>query len=102
MVQLTSTLYKYIPKWMDYFERRVFLRRQAVFRLTYSQYGRKRNCWKRAQQNLYVQYRKELEQRKKDTKQIRHLNSARIHAACEDLDYSFSQFTFKLPLVCLF
>lgn len=101
MVQLTSILYKHIPSWMSYFERRVFLRRQALFKLTYSQYGRKRNCWKRAQQNLYVQYRKELEQRKKDRLNMRHLNSARIYAACEELNYPFGHFVNNLPLVSI-
>ena len=99
MVQLTQVLQKHIPKWMDLFERRVFLRKQAIFRLTYAMKGRYRNCYKRASINLYVQYRKEIEQRKKDRLNMRHLNSARIHAACEDLGYPFSKFIFKLPLV---
>lgn len=99
MVQLTRVLSKHIPVWMDYFERKVFLRKQAIYRLTYAMKGRYRNCYKRASINLYVQYRKEQEQRAKDRKNMRHLNSARIHAACEDLDYSFSKFTYKLPLV---
>lgn len=84
---------------MDFWVKKVFLRRQALYKLTYAQKGRYRNCWKRAQMNLYVQYRKELEQRKKDRLNMRHLNSARIRAACDDLDYPFSQFVFKLPLV---
>lgn len=99
MVQLTSILSKYKPPWMYFFNRCVFMRKQAVYRLTYAQKGRKRNCWKRAQQNLYVKYREEIEQRRKDKFFHRHLNSARIIAACDEHNYKFSDFVTRLPMV---
>lgn len=101
MVQLTQALQKHIPRWMDLFERRVFLRKQAIFRLTYAMKGRYRNCYKRASIHLWVSYRLEIEKRKENRLNMRHLNTARIHAACEEHGYPFQKFALKLPLVSI-
>lgn len=102
MVQLTQLLCKYYPKWLPKpTGGNSFLRKQALFRLTYAQPGRTRNCYRLASRRLVKQLREDQEEAGRMQKFHRDLCSQRILAACEDVRFPYKEFVGKLPRVSL-
>lgn len=100
MVNLTQTLFKYYPKWMPKPQAsNGFLRKQALYKLTFAQPGRARNCYRLATRCFIRHLQIDQEQSKQRAMFMRDLNSQRIYAACEDLGYPYKNFIGKLPRV---
>lgn len=102
MVNITQTLFKYYPNWLPKpAGQHNFLRKQALFRMTYAQPGRARNCYRLAKRCLVRHLQIDQEESKKRSQYFRDLQSQRIYAACEDIGYPYKYFIGKLPKVSL-
>jgi len=104
MVQLTSSLSKYVPFWyrLNQTSSKRYLRKHNLFKLTLSLYGRSRNCYKLAINKFTNKIRKENEEKKKNKLAFRDLFSQRIYGACKELDYEYHIFISMLPMVKCF
>ena len=98
MVELSRTLFKYIPDWIHLMKcSSPYFKRQAYFQMTRFYKGNGWSSYKNAINRYQYFLQGEMVSSKKVRNGKRDINRTRIAAACEEHEYSYQNFVSTLP-----